>query len=280
MIEKHINMAHSLLAISRPSKRASTPSVMSTDDGSSSHFTTTTTSNSNNNNSHSLSLRHQYSITSASTSSTLYTCSEEDEDDIEGANGDAVVNACEEVIHDSRLNGAGLPIPWHSLHSQENSNSTSSSGSRKSKEKAANHAMRFKRRGGGSSSRASLTTLGEDWLPRPASTSNNTASSPSKSTSSQASTSSPTKAVPPSCTCQLEEGSEDRSNEDEDDLPDGIGSISIDDQLDRMINMTSDLLRISKGVLTSSKRVSVTNASDSQVSSQSHHVYIGYLSRP
>lgn len=267
-------MAHALLAISRPSKRAASPSTMSTDG--SSHQSTTTSNSNNNNNSQSLSLRHQYSITSASTSSTLYTCSEEDEDELNGeldGHGDAVVSACEEVIQDSRLNGAGLPIPWHSVHSQENSNNStsSSSSSKKSKEKAANHAMRFKRRGG-SSSRASLTTLGEDWLPRPASASASASASilvdlPSKATSSHASTSSPTKTVLPSCTCHLENGSDDPSNEEEDGISGELGDLSIDDQLDKMIKMTSDLLRISKGVLTSSKRVSVTKASESQVGS-------------
>lgn len=273
-------MAHALLAISRPSKRAASPSTMSTD-GSSNQSTTTSNSNNNNSNSHSLSLRHQYSITSASTSSTLYTCSEEDEDELNGeldGHGDAVVSACEEVIQDSRLNGAGLPIPWHSVHSQENSNNStsSSSSSKRIKEKAANHAMRFKRRGG-SSSRASLTTLGEDWLPRPSSASN-ILDSPSKATSSQASTSSPTKTVLPSCTCQLENGSDDRSNEEEDGMTGDLGDLSIDDQLDKMIKMTSDLLRISKGVLTSSKRVSVTKASESQVGLRNTCKLILYIS--
>lgn len=259
-------MAHALLGISRTSKRLSAPSLAEqTDDGSVSFATTSMSASSNNN---SLSLRHQYSI--ASTSSTLYTCSEEDEhyyngnDEVgEDAIDDLAMAACEEVIQDSRLNGAGLPIPWqHTQASHAPAASTSASNNspvRKHRERAANHAMRFKRRGG--SSRASLTTLGEDWHPR-TSSAPELEHSPSK-TSLYSLETAPRKTSLPDCTCHLE--STDRSEPVEDEDPGGV-VLSIDDQLDRMISMTSDLLRVSKGVLASSKRVSVTKASESQVS--------------
>lgn len=258
-------MAHALLGISRPSKRLAAPSVSNSqtdDDGLSSLA-------SNNN---SLSLRHQHSI--ASTSSTLYTCSEEDEHSCGEGGATAVVAdlaACDEVIQDSRLNGAGLPIPWHS-HSIEAS--TSSSTSNKSKERAANHAMRFKRKSG--SSRASLMTLGQDWHPRTASGSTDAAlyQSPSKesSQSSSSASGSPRTMSRSTCTCNAQMVSPramESSTLAEDEAAEG-GDISMDDQLDKMIRMTSDLLRISKGVLASSKRVSVTKASESQVSGDCH----------
>lgn len=167
---------------------------------------------------------------------------------------------------DTRLNGAGLPIPWHNEGTSSTGASMSSSGSssRKSKERAANHAMRSKRRG--ATSRASLTTLGEDWLPRSSPVRNASMDQSAPESCPQPSTSSPSKMSSSSCTCHQEEG----STSDAEEYGGTEENISIDDQLDKMIKMTSDLLRISKGVLTSSKRVSVTKASESQVSEQCH----------
>lgn len=251
-------MAHALLGISRASKRLAAPSVSSNNDAHTNDEFSSLASNRN-----SMSLRHQYSI--ASTSSTLYTCSEEDDQSlVDGEGKNADLAACEEVIQDSRLNGAGLPIPWHS-HSLEAS--TSSSDSHARREKAANHAMRFKRKN--ASSRASLTTLGQDWLPRTALTSTDAGhtQSPSKD-STHSSSISPRRTSASICTCHMEDVdsyagllklSENAAEAELD------GEYSIDDQLDRMIRITSDLLRVSKGVLASSKRVSVTKASESQV---------------
>lgn len=243
-------MAHALLAVSKASKRLAAPSVSSNNDDGFSSLA------SNNNSAH---LRHQSSI--ASTSSTLYTCSEEDEQSIPDEDERPAIDsaACDEVIQDSRLNGAGLPIPWYS-HSIEAS--TSSSNSNKSKERAANHAMRFKRKKG--SSRASLETLGQDWHPRAASSSVEAphSQSPSKGSSSSCG-SSPRKMSQSSCTCHVDEVSSSRAEETLEEKMEEL--MSIDDQLDKMIKMTSDLLRVSKGVLASSKRVSVTKASESQV---------------
>lgn len=247
-------MAHALLAVSRPSKRLAAPSVSSNNDASDDAFSTLASNNNN-------SLRHQYSI--ASTSSTLYTCSEEDEHSIPEEEEAPVIDsaACDEVIQDSRLNGAGLPIPWYSHNIEASTSSTSSSN--KSKERAANHAMRFKRKNG--SSRASLETLGQDWHPRTASSSMDAAlaHSPSKG-SSHSSSSSPRKLSQSSCTCHVDEVSSSLTRDALEE--EGEESLSIDDQLDKMIRMTSELLRVSKGVLASSKRVSVTKASESQVS--------------